>query len=428
MVSMLLRVHLVVRQGKSLLFHQLIFTEEVSKIMKNSGILGLVVIAIICYAIMVVGIAAAIIGAVIGMAYLIRWIYKTISENKKRALNQQKFGDDLVALYAINESVDSPISKPNERLQWIIKQILDKYQISPRLNDSLTKFRDTFFDSIKQSSIWINESKVDYNTSTSSSLSRHDVKVVNSGFLLDQDAISSFALQSKGIKLVFYPQFIIAELNTEYKIIQYNEVKVKHLESIYIAEQSGKIIRGASPVYYNYLHERVNGGPDRRYKNNPSTPVYRHEIFTLILGTDIQFISAADGIARSLLNCIEKIKQLNVQYPPLPIRKINEIPVSTNEYASAIRDLIRLHGKSILLDKKFINSLKDYGFSKEYPYIFHVIDSLKSNKHLDSLIQDDCCYSMLETIKKSLLQTSNHSQDEIDTVLAFLGYGLQLTA
>ena len=261
----------------------------------------------------------------------------------------------------------------------------------------------------------------------SSTLSRHNFSFQENGYL---DVIGTnerpFLLRTKNQSFYFYPNFVITEVNCEYKLIKYNDISVNNIDSIYVTEQSGKIIRGASPVFYNYLHQRVDGGPDRRYKNNPSTPVYCHTICRLCIGIECQIISATSDSVDLLKRGLIRYKKDLIANPIQAGKRIKDINLASNEYASQIREIINEHGKDILNYRVFINLLKDYKFPKEYPHIIPIYELLQQNKYMENLVKEGCEYSYLDDIKITLTQTSTYSEDEVVTALAFIGYGLQL--
>ncbi|MBD5425139.1 MAG: hypothetical protein HDR45_02945, partial [Bacteroides sp.] len=198
---------------------------------------------------------------------------------------------------------------------------------------------------------------------------------------------------------------------------------------IYVTEQSGKLIRGASPVFYEYLHQRVNGGPDRRYKNNPSTPVYCHRIFRINSGSnEIQIMAASGQTVDTLFKSLRQFKQDLKTYPIGLSKRIIDVNLSSNEYASQIRSIVDEHGKDILTYRVFINLLKDYKFTKKYPNIISIYELMQQQNYMRQLIEPDMGYSFLEDVKRNISQTVNHDEDEMNTVLAFLGYGLQLNS
>ena len=104
---------------------------------------------------------------------------------------------------------------------------------------------------------------------------------------------------------------------------------------------------------------------------------------------------------------------------------IEDIDLSNNEYASCIKDIIAQHGKEFLLNKSFVNYLKDYRIPKEYPYFLPIFDLLYKTKSLERIIQDDCKYDELDLIKNNIIQSSCYSETEVAAVLAFISKAIQ---
>ena len=57
--------------------------------MKNSGVIGLIILFIIGYALIAIGAVAAIIGLGIGLSFLISWAVKTVREHRLRKENKR---------------------------------------------------------------------------------------------------------------------------------------------------------------------------------------------------------------------------------------------------------------------------------------------------------------------------------------------------
>ncbi len=394
--------------------------------MKNSGVVGIIILFIIGYAIMAIGIAGAVIGLAAGLFYLIRWIIKTIQENKLKSINKESFYKSLIQQYGLIDNFTDD-EKIDNKLKWAVSQILSIQSVNSQLNQGFITFKSIYRDAINKSSIWSNVNLLQGYSCDSSTLSRHNFSFQENGYL---DVIGTnehpFLLRTKNQSFYFYPNFVITEVNCEYKLIKYNDISVNNIDSIYVTEQSGKIIRGASPVFYNYLHQRVDGGPDRRYKNNPSTPVYCHTICRLCIGMECQIISATSDSVDLLKRGLIQYKKDLIANPIQAGKRIKDINLASNEYASQIREIINEHGKDILNYQVFINILKDYKFPKEYPHIIPIYELLQQNKYMENLVKEGCEYSYLDDIKITLTQTSTYSEDEVVTALAFLGYGLQL--
>lgn len=394
--------------------------------MKNSGVVGIIILFIIGYAIMAIGIAGAVIGLAAGLFYLIRWIIKTIQENKLKSINKESFYESLIQQYGLIDNFTDD-EKIDNKLKWAVSQILSIQSVNSQLNQGFITFKSIYRVAINKSSIWSNVNLLQGYSCDSSTLSRHNFSFQENGYL---DVIGTnehpFLLRTKNQSFYFYPNFVITEVNCEYKLIKYNDISVNNIDSIYVTEQSGKIIRGASPVFYNYLHQRVDGGPDRRYKNNPSTPVYCHTICRLCIGMECQIISATSDSVDLLKRGLIQYKKDLIANPIQAGKRIKDINLASNEYASQIREIINEHGKDILNYQVFINILKDYKFPKEYPHIIPIYELLQQNKYMENLVKEGCEYSYLDDIKITLTQTSTYSEDEVVTALAFLGYGLQL--
>lgn len=394
--------------------------------MKNSGVVGIIILFIIGYAIIAIGIASAVIGLAAGLFYLIRWIIKTIQENKLKSINKESFYESLIQQYGLIDNFTDD-EKIDNKLKWAVSQILSIQSVNSQLNQGFITFKSIYRDAINKSSIWSNVNLLQGYSCDSSTLSRHNFSFQESGYL---DVIGTnehpFSLRTKNQSFYFYPNFVITEVNCEYKLIKYNDISVNNIDSIYVTEQSGKIIRGASPVFYNYLHQRVDGGPDRRYKNNPSTPVYCHTICRLCIGMECQIISATSDSVDLLKRGLIRYKKDLIANPIQAGKRIKDINLASNQYASQIREIINEHGKDILNYRVFINLLKDYKFPKEYPHIIPIYELLQQNKYMENLVKEGCEYSYLDDIKITLTQTSTYSEDEVVTALAFLGYGLQL--
>lgn len=394
--------------------------------MKNSGVVGIIILFIIGYAIMAIGIAGAVIGLAAGLFYLIRWIIKTIQENKLKSINKESFYESLIQQYGLIDNFTDD-EKIDNKLKWAVSQILSIQSVNSQLNQGFITFKSIYRGAINKSSIWSNVNLLQGYSCDSSTLSRHNFSFQENGYL---DVIGTnehpFLLRTKNQSFYFYPNFVITEVNCEYKLIKYNDISVNNIDSIYVTEQSGKIIRGASPVFYNYLHQRVDGGPDRRYKNNPSTPVYCHTICRLCIGMECQIISATSDSVDLLKRGLIQYKKDLIANPIQAGKRIKDINLASNEYASQIREIINEHGKDILNYQVFINILKDYKFPKEYPHIIPIYELLQQNKYMENLVKEGCEYSYLDDIKITLTQTSTYSEDEVVTALAFLGYGLQL--
>ena len=393
--------------------------------MKNSGVVGIIILAIICYAIIAIGAIVAIIGGVIALFFLIKWLVTSIRNNLSRTKNKKLFYDMLCTKYKIPQLPQEV--NINKRLLALVDELLKKHQCSSMMLEEFEKLKDSIKTAIEKSSVWINDNDLSDYSYKSSSLKRSSLKYRNIGFYTSKTnaSCSCFSIGTKKTKLYFYPCFVISEINCEYNFYYYNDFDCNNKDSISVEESSHVRVKGATPAYYNYLYQRKDGGPDRRYKNNPSTPVYFYDIFKLVMAKEIQLICATH---ESMANFFDKIIKYQQFIQKMPIQLsvcIEDIDLSNNEYASCIKDIIAQHGKEFLLNKSFVNYLKDYRIPKEYPYFLPIFDLLYKTKSLERIIQDDCKYDELDLIKNNIIQSSCYSETEVAAVLAFISKAIQ---
>ena len=396
--------------------------------MKNSDGIVLIVLAIICYIIVSVGAIIAILGICVVLVLLIIWLVKTIMSYVRKTKNKKLFYDKLSSTYHI--SVNSQSTKINRNLFLLINEMLSKYHLSNELQSEFECLRHSMNESLLNATVWINNVSLTETTYKSKALSRYHLKYYKTGFLDNKNysCPSFFSLNSKVTKFHFFPCFILTEIENDYNLVKYNDISYSDRKTISVEEASENKIKGASPAYYNYLHERVDGGPDRRYKHNPSTPVYLYDAFRLNAGKEVQFIFASHASFSKFVSSIEKYQQMLVKHPLELCINVKDIDLRNNEYASLIRDLIAEHGKYFVLSKSFPDYLRDYRLPNQYPYFLPILEKLNKSMSLERIIQEDCRYEDLDKIKNSMKQSMSYTEMELATVLAFLGHGLQVKA
>lgn len=362
--------------------------------------------------------------------YIIKYItrfVKQIYASLSRAKHKQLFLDKLISTYHISLNQDDKI---NKKLLVAVDKISAKHYSPTELNDEFKKLKESIKISLNQASIWENNEILIEYSYNKKNLSRNRLHYSEKGFLNSTKHLypSYFTIKSNGVKLHFYPYFIITEINNEYDLIKITDVSIRERNSIYVEESSTSSIKGAKPAYYNYLHQRIDGGPDRRYKNNPSTPVYKYDIFKLCIGKEIQVISAYSKSTLNIIDSIQKYQFEFEKYPTLSLISVKGIDISRDEYADLIKGIIDKHGKEFILSKSFINYLKDYRISDQYSYFIPIFKIIQQSSLFKDITQENYSYEKLDTLKNTIKQSTAYSELEIATVLALIGYGVQLKA
>lgn len=93
------------------------------------------------------------------------------------------------------------------------------------------------------------------------------------------------------------------------------------------------------------MHERVNGGPDRRYNYNPSTLVYDYATLNRTLNGNCKLIHSNSSLAHTLVNSICNYKTILTPNPISVRRGIEDIDVSKDEVASLFKEIISKYGQ-----------------------------------------------------------------------------------
>ena len=387
--------------------------------MRNSGVAGIVILAIICYAIMAIGAIIAIIAAIIALFFLIKWIIKLVKNKKSETKSKRLFYDNLCNKYQIPQI--SHKTNINTLLSELIDTIINKHKCSSQQINEFSLFSDSIKLALEECTTWINDVILTDYSYNSSSLTRNSLEFKLKGFYAVKENfnVPCFTIVAQKNKIYFYPYFVITEIDNEYEMINYSDIICGKRNLIYV-EESLSSIKGATPAYYNYLYQRVDGGPDRRYKYNPSTPVYHYSSFKIVLGKEVQFICANNNSASKIIDAIKKYQNTYQNIQIQSITSVRDIDLSKNEYLSLIKELIMDHGKEFILSKFFINYIKDYRVPKEYPYFLPIFDLLNRTNSLERIIQNDFNCEELDVIKDDISKLSNYSETEISTVLALL--------
>ena len=395
--------------------------------MRNFSAFIIIIIAIIYYVIVPIGALFVLIGICIAIVSMLIWFSKLIRNHVLKTKNKQLFYNKLSSLYHISLNQEG---KSNLKLSSAIEQILTKYYCPSELGNEFKKLKESIRNSLDQASIWKNNKILNEYAYKGNNLSRNRLSFSEIAILGSKSNLCSdyFTVKAKGIKLHFFPYFIITEIDCGYDLIEFTDVSVIDKNTISVEESSTSSIKGANPAYYNYLHQRIDGGPDRRYKNNPSTPVYLYDIFKLYVGKEIQIISASSRSTLNIINSINRYQCELSKYQVLSTIYVKDIDISEDEYASLIKKFIVKYGKDFILSKSFVNRLKDYRVSIRHPYFIPIIEILYQSDNFKNIILDDCRYDQLDMIKNTVKESTAYSELEIATVLALLGYGLQIKA
>ena len=145
-------------------------------------------------------------------------------------------------------------------------------------------------------------------------------------------------LADNGVEVYFYPSFAaIYRRNSDsqaFQLVTY--LSIRSTSSSFTERPSSWFNESDAMVAYRtWLHSRVNGGPDLRYKNNPSTPHYSF-YKVAISPIEIETLSGSSSIIDDTKKAFAIIKpQLSVSRDVTPCRRTTHIWHETNlEYSN----------------------------------------------------------------------------------------------
>lgn len=112
----------------------------------------------------------------------------------------------------------------------------------------------------KSSTIWrLQSSQVDWNQPL-------DVLKEQPPFI--KTNVEVWSLDSNNVSIYFLPDYVFLWANGEYSTIPYESLKLRFRTDSFSTWSS--VPSDATVLGYDYLHRRKDGGPDQRYKHNPT--------------------------------------------------------------------------------------------------------------------------------------------------------------
>lgn len=327
--------------------------------------------------------------------------------------------------YIIPDKIDDLTLLASSEFDAFINSI----SVDSSVKFAFEKFCKDFENLYTKSSSWMCQhvSNTSYDISGSSLRRTEVVAAKPEDFLPFDWATKQFTYTQIGDScFILTPIFIIRVIKDSVSIIDYEKLSISKSEQITVQENTYGYIKGASPIYYRYLHERVNGGPDRRYNYNPSTPVYYYYKQEFNLTTSKYLITSKQSCANSLVNSLKSLQNALKAHPVSKALDVAGFDVSKDEFASVFKEIFSSYGKEVALKKLFISILDDYRVTKEKEKLKPILLQISNDSLWTSILAEDCSYETLDNIKRKLTASTHFEERDITETLAYLGYGLQL--
>lgn len=204
----------------------------------------------------------------------------------------------LIAIIVIPKSVaiDLSFNFENEQFEENYKELLSKIG---NLNNSDKMWEIT--------SICANNNKKN-NAGSNGLASREEVKIEKKSKIFTSN-VDIKALKIKKKRIIFLPNIIAIFQNDKWVGVTWEQLKIQQDSTIFI--ETEKVPCDAEVIGYTYLHPNRNGGPDRRYSNNPQLPQCKYALIHLGSDTGLnEFLMFSNReIAKNFFNVLDKIKK-----------------------------------------------------------------------------------------------------------------------
>ena len=169
-------------------------------------------------------------------------------------------------------------------------------------------------------------------------------------------------IAADSVEVFFYPSFIVLfhrrSESRALQVVDYYPISVK-TSSFTEPPSTWFDANDATVAYHTWLHSRVNGGPDLRYKNNPSTPYYSFYKAS-ISPIGIEVVSGSSSINDEIKKAFKSIKPQSTSRKN-PIRDTmttnNEKIDKTVQTKATYRDLLSVYNEMVAVyDSTMLNN------------------------------------------------------------------------
>lgn len=356
--------------------------------------------------------------------YLIKGVkfgFSSIKDSKKKRQIKIDFNNSLVQRYSLNVS-------DNER------------DINISISKSLT---EVFGKSSCQNSVYhkfdkiirefVNNYEVPNSTVTLGDLSMNlgsvngeKIKFKQEGWKDVNTSCKCFTVKWKSGGAYFYPFACILETSDSLEMYDWKDIKISSTKG--------------DPSHYSYLHERVGGGPDRRYKFNPAIPVYFYSALVLeVVGLKFNLIFHGEKVAEEFEKLFREFKNSLASTGGVIIDNTaieQEINFDKNksrepdtiEYAALFKKIIDERGTNILKEPLFLSLLADYMVFKEKRFLRPFIETMTEEGYWTELTDRNSSVDTLNRIKKKFITIHQYPEHEATEALSYIGYGLGIIA
>lgn len=347
----------------------------------------------------------------------IRFGFVFINDNNKKKELKTSFYSSLSQQYelsAYNESLNL-----NQNISNILTEYFERLVYDKSVIPSFEKIIKEFINNYEVPSSTIKVGDISNNLS---SIEGTKIKFKRSGWPNVNTHSHCFSISWKSGAVYFYPFACILETSDSLDLFDWRDIKVSSTKG--------------EPSHYSYLHERVDGGPDRRYRYNPAIPVYFFSALVFeIKGKKVNMIFNGENVAEQFEKLFREYKKVlastgGVTMTSNPVIQNPEPSetVSGDEYAIIFKKIIDERGKNILQERLFLSLLADYKVFKEKRFLRPFLETMTDEGYWSELTEGNPSVDTLNKIKKKFITIHQYPEHEAAEAISYIGYGLGITA
>lgn len=346
----------------------------------------------------------------------IRCGFVFINDNNKKKELKTSFYSSLSQQYELssyNESLNL-----NQNVSNILSEYFERLVYDNSVIPSFEKIIKEFINNYEVPNSTIKVGDISNNLS---SIEGAKIKFKRSGWPNVNTQNHCFSISWKSGAVYFYPFTCILETSDSLDLFDWRDIKVSSTKG--------------ETSHYSYLHERVDGGPDRRYRYNPAIPVYFFSALVFeIKGKKVNMIFNGENVAEQFEKLFREYKKVlastgGVTMTANPVIQ-NPDPseaVSGDEYASLFKKTIDERGKNILQERLFLSLLADYKVFKEKRFLRPFLETMTEEGYWSELTEGNPSVDTLHRIKKKFITIHQYPEHEATEAISYIGYGLGIT-
>lgn len=406
-------------------------------------ILIAIILAFISEILPIIAISAGIV--IVGViSYKVSQFITTKRRYRQDSLHQMNlFLNALSSKTNLTYNIITDIESGKQYVEDVFNNFVNTSTIPPRITHLFKELCSLIDRGFAKNTFWIcrNIPKSLYEIS-GSSLSRAEINItseipISSGLF---NSLLYLVLHGESGNFILTPLFIIYISKDDVTFIEWANIETGESGDVRVKEDAFSTVRGAHSLYHRYLHERVNGGPDRRYNYNPSWSVNQYFFINLRINDKPSakvLCTNGFGDIVSKLNQFKKSLTINAIHYEKNERTIadivNQETIQDNcrvedEYASLFKKIIDERGKDILKERLFLSLLADYKVFKEKRFLRPFLETMTEEGYWKDLTEGTPTVDTLNKIKKKFTTIHHYPEHEAAEAVSYLGYGLGITA